>query len=549
VSSTPDHTEIPEALIERRRRRSSQLIWIVPIIAAVIGVSLAIKSYIERGPVISITFKNGEGIEAGKTRIKYKDVQIGEVKSIKIARDRSHVVVTAEINREAGDLLKEDTRFWVVRARISGNSVSGLSTLMEGSYIGVEAGLSKEHNYEFTGLDRPPVVNLKVPGRQYILHASDIGSLDISSPIYYRRMQVGEVIAYDLDKDGKGVTIKIFVQAPYDRFVKANTRFWHASGVDFTLDANGVKLNTESMVSILLGGIACQTPEDRIGTQPAAAHSAFTLFADRETAMKNPDTVVETYVMMFRESVRGLPIGAPVDLRGVAVGEVNKISVEMDTNKKTFSMPVEVRFYPERLRARYRDRSRQGNSMDSRKLLDTLVENGLRAQIRSANLLTGQLYVALDFFAKAPHVKIDWSKNPPEIPTMTGSIEEFQATLIQILQKLDKLPLEDLAGDARRTIQTLETTLKGVDKLLKNLDTVFLPESRAMVEDVRKTLDEARKTLAGAKQTLSADAPLQQDLRETLRELGRAAQSLRALSDYLERHPESLIRGKKEDEK
>jgi paraquat-inducible protein B len=549
MSNSPDHTEIPEAIVERRRRRSSQLIWIVPIIAALIGISLAVKSYMERGPVITITFKNGEGIEAGKTRIKYKEVQIGEVKSIKIAGDRSHVVVTAEIKKEAEDLLVEDTRFWVVSARISGNSVSGLSTLMEGPYIGVDAGLSKGHKYEFSGLDRPPVVNLEAPGSQFVLHASDIGSLDISSPIYYRRMQVGEVIAYELDKDGKGVTIQVFVRAPYNQYVKPNTRFWHASGIDFTLDAGGVRVNTESMVSILLGGIAFQTPEVRIDSQPAAANSSFTLFADRESAMKNPDAVVETYVMMFRQSVRGLQIGAPVDLRGVTVGEVGKISVELDANRKSFSMPVEVKFYPERLRASYRDGSLQGKPIDSHKMLDSLVENGLRAQIRIASLLTGQLYLALDFFPKSPKAKIDWSRKPPELPTMTGSMEEFQTALMQILQKLDQLPLKELANDARGTVQTLETTLKGVDKLLRNLDTSVLPESHAMLQDMRKTLGEARKTIADTKRTLSAAEPLPQDLRNTLRELGRAAQSLRMLSDYLEQHPESLIRGKKEDER
>jgi paraquat-inducible protein B len=550
----PDFPEVPDAVVERRHLRSSQLIWIIPIVAAIIGISLAVKSYVERGPVITITFKSGEGMESGKTKIKYKDVQIGEVKSIAIAKDRSHIVVTAELSKEAEGLLVEDTQFWVVRARISGGGVSGLGTLMGGSYIGVDAGTSSERRDKFNGLERQPVISMDVPGRQFVLHTQDIGSLDVASPLFYRRMQVGEVVAYELDKDGKGVTLKVFVRTPYDRHVKANTMFWHASGIDITFDANGVKVNTESMASILLGGISFQSPEDKLDAPPAAANSTFTLFASKEEALKRPDTVVETYVLVFTESVRGLPIGAPVDLRGVTVGEVSKISVELDPQRKKFSMPVEVKFYPERLRARYSKKTRQGNSMGSRELLGALVEHGFRAQLRSSNLLTGQLYVALDFFPKATPAKIDWSKSIPEFPAVAGSMEQFQTTLMQIVQKLEKMPLEELAVDARQAIQNFDTTLKSADKLLRNVDAAIVPEARSMLldvrkslEDVRKTLDEARKTLGEAKQTLSSEAPLQLDLRETLREMGRAAQSLRMLGDYLERNPEALIRGKKED--
>jgi paraquat-inducible protein B len=569
----PDVAQIPDAIVERRRRRSSQLVWIIPIIAAIIGASLAVKSYLDRGPVITITFKNGEGIEAGQTKIKYKNVQIGKVKAITITKDRSHVLVTAEIFRNADWLLMEDTRFWVVRARISRNSISGLGTLMEGSYIGVDAGTSKQSQDEFNGLERPPVIAINEPGRPFVLHAMDIGSLDITSPIFYRGIQVGEVISYELDKDGKGVTLTVFIRAPYDRYVKANTLFWHASGVDFTLDANGVKINTESMVSILLGGISFLSPEDPSNAQPAHPNSTFTLFASRDEAMKRLDAVVETYLLVFKESVRGLPIGAPVDLRGVTVGEVAKINLDLDPRNKEIPMSVEVQLYPERLWAQYRSKSQRGKPTDSRQLLNTLVKRGFRAHLRSGNLLTGQLYVALNLFPEAMPSKIDWSKNPPEFPTITSSMEQFQTTLMQIVQKIEKLPLEELTGDVRKTIQTFETTLQKIeklpleelagdvqksvqmfettlqnaDKLLKNVDASVVPEAHSAIEDVRKTLNELRKTLGVAKQTLSPDAPLQQDLRETLRELSRAAQSLRVLADYLERHPESLIRGKEDE--
>lgn len=537
----PEASDIPDAVSEPKRRYSIQLVWIIPIVAAIIGLSLAVKAFMDRGETITITFKTGDGMEAGKTKIKYKDVQIGEVKELAIAEDRSHVVVTAELSKDARGILVKDTKFWVVRARISGGNVSGLGTLIGGSYIGVEAGTSAESLDEFIGLEAPPAVSLDIPGRQFILHASDAGSLDTSSPIFYRRMQVGQVISTELDRNGKGVTIKVFIRAPFDQYVKTNSSFWHASGVDLTLNASGVKINTESMVSILLGGISFQTPQDRIEAPPAPPNRAFSLFSTREEALKNAETV-QTYLLVFKESVRGLAVGAPVDLRGVTVGEVTKIDMALDARNSVISIPVEIQFYPDRLRAQYRNELQQVKPPDSRVFLDTLVAHGFRAEVKSGNLLTGQLYIALDFFPKAPAAKINWSTTPPRFPTVPGSIDQLQKKLMQIVQKIENMPLEELTGDARKTIQSLDVTLKSAEKLLKNVDGTVVPE-------VRSALIEARKTLGGASQTLAGDGALQLDLRETMREVGRAAQSLRVLSDYLEQHPESLIRGKREDKK
>lgn len=540
-------TDIPEAVVERRRNRSSQLIWLIPVVALIIGVFLGVKSYLEQGPTITISFKSGEGIEEGKTKIKYKDVQIGLVKDVSISSDRSSVVVTAEIERDAAEFMKADTRFWVVRARITGSSITGLGTLTAGSYIGMDAGTSEEHKTSFAGLETPPVVTMDVPGRQFVLHADDVGSMNIGSPIFYRHLQVGEVVSSELDQDGDTILLRVFVRAPYDKYVRQNTRFWHASGIDFKLDANGVKINTESLLSVMMGGIAFQTPENYEEYQQAEQNRHFTLFENREVAMKSPDSTVENYRLLFSESVRGLAVGAPVDLRGITVGEVTQIKAEIDHESKKVVMAVQIRFYPERVKARSGLSSDRKATVDSRNLLDAMVKQGFRAQLKSSSLLTGQLYVGMDFFPGVQSARINWKGNPPLIPTVSGNMTQLQASLTQIVQKLERLPLEELAGDARKTIQALDTTLKSADTLLKNIDTAVVPETRLMMEDVRKTLDGANKALAEIKQTMSADAPLQVDMRDTLRELGRAAQSLRVLGDYLERNPEALIRGKKED--
>ncbi len=539
--------ELPDAIIDRRHRRSSQLIWIIPIIAFIIGISLAVRVYLEKGPVITISFPSGEGIEAGKTKIKYKDVQIGLVKSITISKDRSKVLVTADIARDAEGFLNTDTRFWVVKARITGSSISGLGTLTAGTYIGMDVGTSTETSSSFKGLATPPAVTMDIPGSQFILHADDVGSLSAGSLLFYRHMQVGEIVSSDLDKEGDTVILQVFVRSPYDKFVRKNTRFWHSSGIDFKLDANGLRVNTESMISILMGGIAFDTPLDAEDTPQAEKNHHFTLFSTKDVAMKQPDSIVENYRLVFRESIRGLTVGAPVEMKGLTVGEVTKIKAELTKGSNNLAMLVNIRFYPERIKPHKPGISDQLKSESSRKLLNSMVKNGLRAQLKSGSLLTGQMYVALDFFDDLPPAKINWNGNPPELPTTVGMMAQFQGSLMKIVAKLEKMPLEQMAGDVQTTIKTLDTTLKSADKLLKNIDTNIVPEARLVMEETRKTLDGANKALNEVKQTISSEGSLQVDLRETLRELGKAAQSLRLLGDYLERNPEALIRGKQED--
>ena len=535
----PGLFNIPDALAEPKKRFSLQLVWLIPIVAAIIGGTLAVKTYLNKGPTITITFKTGDGLEAGKTKIKFKDVEIGVVKEITIAGDLKSVIATAELKKGVTPYLVEDTSFWVVRPQISGGSVTGLGTLMSGAYIGMDVGTSKQPKHNFKGLESAPVISLDVPGSRFQLHSPDLGSLDIGSPIYFRRIQVGQILSYDLDQDGRGVTFKVFINSPYDKYVKVNTRFWHASGIDLAVDANGLKLNTQSLVSIMLGGIAFQTLDDQGPTPPLDQNAAFTLFANRDEAMKHRDTISTAYVMVFKESVRGLMVGAPVDFRGLVIGEVTGIKLEFDNRSREINMLVDVRIYPERLRARAINQAER-DPKNARYYMDQMIEAGLRAQLKSGNMLTGQLFVGLDFFPNTPKAKVNWARNPPQFPTVPGSLVELQATLMQIAKKLEKLPLDETVADVRQALQSLDTTLKDADKMIKRMDAEVVPEMRAVLED-------ARKTLGAAKQTLSADAPLQQDLRETLRELSRTAQSLRILTDYLDRHPESLIRGKQED--
>jgi paraquat-inducible protein B len=539
----PDAPDFPEAIATQRPRWRLQLVWLVPLVAVLIGGWLAVQSILEAGPTITISFETADGLEAGKTKIKFKNVDIGVIKKVTLAPDDKSVIATAELTRNADRMLVTDTRFWVVRPRISGGTVSGIGTLLSGSYVGVDIGTQHTRRTDFVGLEAPPVFSAGVPGREFVLKSEDLGSLDVGSPVFFRRLQVGQVTSYQLDPSGTGMILHVFVNAPYDKYVTNDTRFWHASGVDVSLDTTGVKINTESVVSILIGGLAFQAPPDTDGNADkteAKALTTFALFGDRAEAMKQHDNIVDRYVLNFKESVRGLLIGAPVDFRGIVIGEVAAIRTHFDPVTKEFSIPVEIRLFPERFTSRFDPTTRNGTQANGgriasnrKEFAEFLVTHGLRAQLRTASLLTGQLYVAMDFFPAAPKATIDWNETIPELPTIPGNLQGLQESINTLLTKLNKIPFEGIGRD-------LHQTLADADSLVKTLDTQVAPEARA-------TLAAAHDALVSANRALQSDSPIQQSTADTMRELSRTAASFRALADYLERHPEALIRGKTED--
>lgn len=542
-SGLPD---IPEAVAAPRSARSLQLVWLIPLVAALVGGWLAVKAIVDKGPTLTITFATAEGLEKGKTKVRYKDVEIGLVTDVALSPDTSRVIVTAELVKDAKKYLVEDTRFWVVRPRISGGTVSGLSTLLSGSYIGVDIGKSANSRSEFVGLEVPPVISSGSPGREFILHASNIGSLDVGSPVYFRRLQAGQVSDHSLDKGGKGVTIKVFVNSPYDKFVNTNTRFWQASGIDFTLDASGFKVTTESVVSILIGGLAFETPAESADLPPAAANTEFKLFPNAQLALKNPEPDVMKMTMVFNESTRGLVVGAPVDWRGIVYGHVTAISPVTEKTKKTrqFNIKVEADVYPQRMRPRDAGDAPVLSNDRRRALTNTMIERGLRAQLRTGSLLTGQLYVALDFFPDQPKIKTKPIKKGdfagdelPEIPTIPSSLLELQETLGSIGRKIDKFPIEAVGAD-------LQATLKSATRVMDRLDAETLSEAHSTMVDLRAAMTDARRAIEAAEQVFKPTSPLSQDARDAMREIARAAAAFRVLADYLERQPDALLWGK-----
>jgi paraquat-inducible protein B len=549
----PDFAELPEATPEPKSRWSFQVVWLIPIVSALIGGYIAVKAIMDRGPVVTITFPTAEGLEAGKTKLKYKDVDIGLVKSVTLAEDLKGVVATAELVKDFTPHLVEDTRFWIVRPRISGGSVSGLSTLLSGSYIGVDTGKSNKSERKFAGLETPPVVPIDTPGREFVLEGDQMATVDSGSPVFFRRLRVGHVTSYRLNDDGKGVTVKVFVNEPYDKYVNGNTRFWNASGIDMKLDANGVKIEMESVVSLLVGGIAFETPEEST-LVPVKANSAFILYASRVDAMKNPEAEVLRFVMTFNESARGLSVGAPVDFRGITLGEVTGIRAEINKSGQ-IAIPVDANIYPDRLRRLTNQAGKQVDPAARKKFIDDLASKGLRAQLRQGSLITGQLYVALDFFPKAPKANITWTTASVDFPTTPGARQELASAIASVASKIDRFPLDELGKDARTALASADQLIKAVHsdvtpdlrqtlqsgtKLLQRLDAETAPE-------LQNTLADARKALVSADKLLATESPLQTDTRDAMQEIARAANAFRILADYIERNPQALLLGKRED--
>ena len=539
----------PRPALARRAHYSLWLVWLVPLIAVIIGIVLGVRSILSRGPVITIYFHNAEGIEANKTHIKYKDVELGIVRRVKLTKDHQEVEVTAEMRGNEGveNLLVNDTRFWVVRPRVDAAGVSGLGTLVSGAYIGMDAGRNATEQREFQGLDTQPAITADVPGREFVLQADELGSLDIGSPVFLRRVPVGQVLAYEMMPDGRHLRFSIFVRAPYDRFVNSSSRFWHASGLDIGLDAQGLHLQTQSLVSVLAGGIAFQDLADVDPSQvpEAAALSQFTLYAQQTDALRQPDSQGFDFRMLFATSVRGLAVGAPVEYRGLPIGEVTRISVQPPGigPQQDAQVAVDVRVYPRRLPTIGPMDSADTAPEGMRARLDPMISHGFRAQLKTGSLLTGQLYVAFDYVKDAPPARIDWQSKPPTLPTVAGGLDSLQESLTDLAKKLDAIPYDQLAKDLHRSLDGLDQTMRHVDELVQHLDQGVAPEAQQTLVEARKALVDVRKTLATVDQAAGPQAT------QALTDVSKAAASLRSLAEYLERHPESLLKGKPEDPK
>jgi len=533
----------PEVVAARKLRISK--IWIVPIVAVLVAVSLFFQRLAGEGPEVTITFKSVQGIEAGKTPIRYKDVVIGTVTALRFSPDYGTVEVTARMTHEAAPLMTAGSTFWIVRPRVSMGEISGLGTLFSGNYIAFGRGDADRPARRFTGLEDARIVDAGTPGRQFALHSHESLRVDAGLPIYYLGLLVGQVISVGVRPDGHGVDVQAFVNAPYDRYVRASTRFWNADGIDLRTQGGDVVVRTESLTALLVGGIAFDNLPSTNDEAPANAGSAFTLYRDRATALKPHDAHQQRYVLLFSEPVDGVQPGSAVKLLGVEAGEVTAVGLEFDEKSRRLRGRVEVAISLERLLERLpQAQLERGESQADAYLRRMVMSDGLRGQLRTASLVTGQRYVAFDYFPRASAVRVDWTAKHPQLPVVPSVLPAFEEKLAAILDKVDALPMKETIADARGMMQDARLAFASVHDLAQDVDQKALPGFVATMNNARSALDSAQRMLDGAATLVGEDAPAQRELRAALQEITRAARAFRTLSDSIERHPESVLWGR-----
>ncbi len=510
-----------DAVVEPRGRPS--IIWLIPLVAALVGGFVAWRAFSERGPLITIDFKTAEGLEAGKTQIKYKDVEIGLVEEVVLAPDLSGVVCRARMVKGADEYLKEKTQFWIVKPRFAGGQVTGLGTLLSGSYIGIDPVREGKSARHFTGLEVPPVVSTQEPGRYFTLRSKRTGALDVGSAVYFQRIAVGRVVSSELDAISDFVTTRIFVLAPYDQRVYADTRFWNASGIDLSVGADGVRLETQSLASILIGGVAFETPQGH-SLEVAAAETLFPLYQNREAAQRRHYTLSTPYLLYFDQSVRGLTVGSPVEFRGIPVGEVTDVKLELDEATGRFRIPVQIEIEPERFTSATPDEATRRDNVDR------MVAAGLRAQLKTGNLLTGQLLVALDIHEDAKPAQMVWTGPVPEFPTMPTPIEEITSNLTRLVERLSQIPVEKIGKELAGSLAALHATLA---------------KSEGVAPALEATLAQAQRALASTNSLIGPDSNVNAELQRALLELSEAARALGLAADQFQAQPDSVIFGRK----
>lgn len=507
------------------------LVWLIPLVAIVIGGWIAFRAISEQGPMVTIEFKSAEGLEAGQTKVAYKDLQVGQVQTITLSDDLSHVLVSAELVPGAENYLTENTRFWVVRPQVTAGRITGLSTLLSGAYLAIDPVLDGEPQDRFVGLETPPVVTTSEEGRVFTLRSTALGSLDVGAPVYYRQVQVGEVAAFEMDPDGQSITSQVFIRKPHDTRVTSNTRFWNASGIELTINAEGVRVQATSVVSMLIGGIAFDTPDPMDPGVEADEETEFILFPSQRDSEQPVYTVRQRYLLHFPHSVQGLAPGSPVVFRGIRIGRVVEVKLELDATTYEIRVPVVIEVEPQRIEiSDFAQQDPQGR-------VERLVANGLRAQLGRGNLLTGGMQVDFDVHTDSAPARIVLGGRYPELPTLPAPLEEITASLTGLVAKIERLPLDQIGSD-------LQASLAGLRGVLRETETLAAGFNNEVMPSLAGTLERLDTTMSSLDSMLSEDAPLPIELRKALQDVGDAARSIRVLADYLEQHPEALIRGK-----
>jgi len=513
------------------------MVWVIPILAVLIGGWLLYKNLGSKGPEIQIRFETADGLAAGKTELKCRSVSIGRVTKIDLSSDMQSVLVTCSLNAGNENLLREGSRFWVVRPRVSAVDISGLGTLLTGVYIEMEPGTGAKGGRQWLGLETPPATNRSIPGRRLQLVSEEARSLIVGSPIYYRGFEVGRVESRTLDLEGRRIEYEAFVEEKYQGLITRNTRFWNTSGIDVSAGVDGFKIRTPSFQAMVSGGVSFAVPEGLPPGKLVNDGAVFELHRDADSAASSTFNPSLQLLLLFDQSVRGLSKNAPVEYRGIIIGRVKNISFDYVPDLDNQRVPVLVEIDPKLLRATHPEEI----SDDGLSQLGDAIQKGLRASLRIGSLLTGALFVDFDYYPEEPAIELAYKGDFPVVPTLSSGFAQLEVKLASILDKIDKLPLDDAvrqialtAEEARVVMADLGIVAKAARETMDNEDFKKLPE------ELRKTIVELEKSVS----SMGPDGAVQGDLLRTLDEFRSAMRAMESLSDTIKEKPNSIFFGR-----
>src|SRR5476651_1497160 len=555
-SSTP--APVPTAAAHKRRR--IPLVWAVPVVAGLIALWLAWDTYSKRGPTITIAFDSGDGLQAGQSQLKFKDVTMGTVKSIAVTPDFNKVLVTVETTHEAESLLGEKTIFWVVKPQLFAGNISGLDTLLSGSYIGMVPSKGKPA-HDFVGSQYPPILTTAVPGTTFTLETKKLGAISLGSPIFYRGLDVGTVLGWDLGDMARHVSIQAFVRAPFDKYVHEDSLFWNASGVSFKLGANGVQIQMESIKALLLGGISFDTRPDTKAPVAVASHH-FPLYANQDAAESAGYGRLLNMMSMFSGSVSGLSPGADVTLHGLKIGEVVDVGLEFDPRTDRIVAPVHYRIEADRIAGAAAVATERGIPVGV--VAGEMVRRGFRATLQAPSLISGQKIIAIEQIPDAPPAELTRDGDIFVVPSAeSGGFDSITRSANELLSKINRIDfaaigasiagltkgLDDTVNSpqVKKSLVALEATMVDVQDIARKLDAGASPALARLPQisaDLQETMAKANRLVSSANSAYGNDSKFNRELDRLLPQLTETARAFRALADLLSRNPEALIKGR-----
>ncbi|WP_116366563.1 intermembrane transport protein PqiB [Parahaliea mediterranea] len=519
-----------ELTAEIKPIRKISMIWLLPVLVAIIGSWVMFQYYSSQGPLVEISLTTAEGLEAGRTRVRALSVDIGVVEDIQLEENLEGVRVTARLSPDTQHLLDAQTQFWVVRPRISADGVSGLGTLLSGAYIELYPGKSGTFKRRFRGLDQAPNARPGVAGVRVQLQGGSAASLTAGAPVLYKGLKVGQVESVGLSDDFEESLVWAFVERPFDQLLNRSTRFWNASGIDISATANGVQINTQSLASLVAGGISFSTPENQAGLEPVEPGQRFRLYGTQREAEEQPYELAASYVLQFHRSIRGLSVGAPVEYRGIRIGTVEAILVGelAELTPTQHAVPVVIRIEPGRVGLP----DSQESVARVRDMIEAAVrEHGMRASLQSGSLLTGEQLVAVDYYDTGEVAVVGRYQQYDTLPTVDSGLERIEKQVSELLSKFNSLPLQETVAEGRQSLASLTATLDSLNALLGSEATGRVPQQ----------LVQTLQSIEAAADTYGAGSDIEREVGRVLQQLDATLREYQALANTLEEQPSALI--------